>query len=50
MDVRNKNILNKTKQLYMTIEFLEKKILEVSTPKDFQLLLKRIDTLMSDIK
>lgn len=48
---RNQNILNSSnKHLYMTIEFLEKKIMEASTPEDFKLLLKRIDAIRNFIK
>lgn len=50
MDLKYRDVLNKTKKLYITIEFLEKKILESSSPKDFQLVLKRIDSLMGAIK
>jgi len=47
---RSQSILNNNKHLYMTIEFLEKKIMEASTPEDFNLLLKRIQALQNFIK
>lgn len=49
MDEKNKKILNNNKNLYISVEMLEKKML-TSSPRDFKLLLKRIDSLMNFIR